>query len=208
MANNMPLPTKGNLMNAKRSLNQAKLGYELMDRKRNILIREMMGLIDNAKSLRGEINEVYTKAYKALQKANITLGICDKIAEAVPIENGLSLSSRSVMGIEIPSLSIEKTEIRPHYGILQTNDDFDEAYICFARAKEITVTLAETENAIYRLAMGVKKSQKRANALKNIMIPYFEESIKYITENLEEKEREEFSRQKVIKKMKAKKSKN
>lgn len=205
MASNMPLPTKGNLMNAKRQLNQAKLGYELMDRKRNILIREMMGLIDNAKALRDEINDVYTNAYKALQKANITLGICDKIAEAVPIEDGLMLSSRSVMGIEIPTLTIDKTELKPHYGILQTNEDFDKAYICFARAKEITVTLAETENAIYRLAMGVKKSQKRANALKNIMIPYFEESIKYITENLEEKEREEFSRQKVIKKMKTKK---
>ena len=208
MANNMPLPTKGNLMNVKRSLSQAKLGYELMDRKRNILIREMMGLIDNAKQLRGEINETYKQAYSALQKANITLGICDKIAETVPVENGLSLSARSVMGIEIPTLELEETEIKPHYGIIQTNSAFDEAYICFDKAKKITVILAETENAIYRLAMGVKKSQKRANALKNIMIPYFEESIKYITENLEEKEREEFSRQKVIKKMKTKNSQN
>ena len=206
MPNAMPLPTKGNLLNAKRSLSQAKLGYELMDRKRSILIREMMELIDDAKKLRSEINEVYSQAYAALQKANITLGICDKISEAVPIENGLCLSSRSVMGIEIPTLNLEEKELKPHYGIMQTNEAFDKAYICFDRAKKITVTLAQNENAIYRLAQGVKKSQKRANALKNIMIPYFEESIKYITQNLEEKEREEFSRQKVIKKMKLKKT--
>ena len=60
-------PTKGNLINTKKSLSLAKLGYELMDRKRNILIREMMTLIDTAKSIRGEIEDTYTAAYSALQ---------------------------------------------------------------------------------------------------------------------------------------------
>ena len=62
-------PTKGNLINTKKSLLLAKLGYELMDRKRNILIREMMTLIDTAKSIRGEIEETYTSAYAALVSA-------------------------------------------------------------------------------------------------------------------------------------------
>ena len=73
------LPTKGNLIAAKRSRTMARTGYELMDRKRNILIRELMGMIDTAKELQGQIDAVFTEAYTALQAANIRLGICDRI---------------------------------------------------------------------------------------------------------------------------------
>ena len=76
------------------------------------------------------------------------------------------------------------------------------AYEYFYRVKELTVVLAEVENSVYRLANTIRKTQKRANALKNISIPRFEETIKFISESLEEKEREEFSRQKVIKNQK------
>lgn len=48
-------PTKGNLILAKNSLALAKQGYELMDKKRNILIRELMELIDKADKIQGEI---------------------------------------------------------------------------------------------------------------------------------------------------------
>ena len=72
--------------------------------------------------------------------------------------------------------------------------------------KELTVVLAEVENSVYRLANAIRKAQKRANALKNIVIPEFEGNIKFISDALEEKEREEFSRQKVIKATKDKKS--
>ena len=74
------LPTKGNLIAAKRSRTLARTGYELMDRKRNILIRELMGMMDTAKELQGQIDAVFTEAYTALQAANIRLGICDRIA--------------------------------------------------------------------------------------------------------------------------------
>ncbi|MEE1492914.1 MAG: V-type ATP synthase subunit D, partial [Massilioclostridium sp.] len=76
------------------------------------------------------------------------------------------------------------------------------AYICFEKAKQFTVVLAEVENSVYRLANAIKKTQRRANALKNIIIPQFEDTVKFITDALEEKEREEFSRLKVIKKNK------
>ena len=65
--------------------------------------------------------------------------------------------------------------------------------------KHLTAILAEVENSIYRLATAVKKTQSRANALKNIVIPKFQANAKYISDSLEEKEREEFSRMKVIK---------
>lgn len=197
-------PTKGNLIKVKKSLHQAKLGYDLMDRKRNILVREMVSLIDTAKSIRGKIESTYKEAYLALQSANITLGICDSIAQSVPIEDGIAVSYRSVMGVEIPHVTMAKTPISLRYGFAQTNSQLDYAYLCFNEAKSLTVVLAEVENSIYRLAIGIKKTQKRANALKNIMIPQFEHDAKFISDALEEKEREEFSRQKVIKSNKAK----
>ena len=79
----------------------------------------------------------------------------------------------------------------------------DEAYIEFDRVKKLTAELAEVENSVYRLATAVNKTQKRANALKNIVIPRLTSTVKFISDSLEEKEREEFSRLKVIKAQKA-----
>ena len=198
-------PTKGNLIKAKLSLRQAKMGYELMDRKRNILIREMVELTDEAKALRSSIDDTYTAAYKALQRANISMGIVSDIAKTFPVDNSLSLSVRSVMGVELPKLTSTEQPQEICYSMYQTHSSFDTAYISFNKAKELTVRLAEIENSIYRLAIAIKKTQKRANALKNIMIPKFDNMVRFISNALEEKEREEFSRQKVIKKAKLKK---
>lgn len=194
-------PTKGNLMKIKKSLELAKVGYELLDRKRNILIREVMGMTDSAKDIRDRINESYRLAYEALEKANMSMGVVDDFAAFIPVENGLSLSSRSVMGVEIPSVTLTPEKIDNYYGFKRTTAKLDEAYRLFNEAKCLTAELAETENSIYRLATGIKKAQKRANALKNIIIPRFEEQVKSITAALDEKEREEFSRLKVIKKI-------
>lgn len=194
------VPTKGNLITFKKSLALAKSGYELLDKKRNILVREMMTLIDRAAEIQDKIDVTYSKAYLALQRANITLGFCDDISKSIPEEDSLKLSYRSVMGVEIPIVTIDKDkEPELYYGFDSTNATFDEAYMCFIEVKQLTADLAEVENSVYRLADAIKKTQKRANALKNIMIPRFEETVKFITEALEEKDREEFSRLKVIK---------
>lgn len=195
--------TKGNLINTKKSLALAKTGYELMDRKRNILIREMMTLIDHANVIQDQIDDAYSESYHSLQIANITLGFCAGLANTIPVEDTVKLSYRSVMGVEIPIVSIEREEHPPlNYGLTSTNSALDNAYLKFMQVKHLTAELAEVENSVYRLADAIKKTQKRANALKNIMIPRFEETVKYITDALDEKDREEFSRMKVIKKQK------
>lgn len=198
-------PTKGNLIKVKRSLKQAVLGYELMDRKRSILVREMVALTDEARELRSSIDTTFSEAYSALKNANITLGVVATLADSVPVENSLSLSSRSVMGVELPKVTANITPPEePNYPMIETNSNFDRAFISFNKVKELTVRLAELENSVYRLAVAIKKTQKRRNALKNIMIPRFEQQVRFISNALEEKEREEFSRQKVIKKRKVK----
>ena len=74
------VPTKGNLINTKKSLSLAKLGFELLDKKRNILIREMMSLIEHANAIQDKIDNAYSEAYIALQRANILLRACKQRA--------------------------------------------------------------------------------------------------------------------------------
>lgn len=196
-------PTKGNLILAKNSLALSKQGFDLMDKKRNILIRELMDLIVEATDIQEEIDTTFTNAYRALQKANIQMGIheVEQVSLAVPVENSIRIKRRSVMGTEIPKVEYEKKEQKPAYSFYHTRISLDEACEQFEKVKELTIRLAEIENSAYRLAYNIKKTQKRANALQNITIPKYENLAKEIQEYLEEKEREEFTRLKVIKKM-------
>lgn len=193
-------PTKSNLMAQKRSLTLAQQGYELMDRKRNILVREMMRLIDRAGTIQEKISAAYQEGYAALRRANITLGTVGEFSRCVPVEHGLSVSYHSVMGVELPTLSLEPSApVALYYGMEYTNSVLDLAYLKFNEIKVLTVELAEVESSVFRLGEAIQKTQKRANALNNIQIPQFRENIKYIGDVLDEKEREEFSRLKVIK---------
>lgn len=196
------VPTKGNLISTKKDLSLANIGYELLDKKRNVLIREMMMLIDKATEIQNTIEETYKEAYKNLQMANVTLGFVSAFAEAIPLEDSVKIKYRSVMGVEIPIITIDKKEQhRLYYGVANTNSKLDKAVISFHKVKYLTVELAEVETSVYRLAYEIKKTQKRANSLKNILIPKFENDLKFISEQLAEKEREEFSRLKVIKRI-------
>ena len=197
-------PTKGNLILAKNSLALSKQGYELMDKKRNILIRELMELIDKAKNIQTEIDVTFKEAYLALQKANIEMGInnVEELSRSVPEENSIKIKTRSIMGTEIPLVDFENTSFKPTYAYYNTKLSLDEACRHFNKVKELSIRLAMVENSAYRLAANIKKTQKRANALKNITIPYYTALTTEISNALEEKEREEFTRLKVIKRNK------
>lgn len=199
-------PTKGNLILAKNSLVLAKQGFELMDKKRNILIRELMDLIDEASNIQSEIDVTFTTAYKALQKANIEMGIHNvaQIAKTIPEEDSISIKLRSIMGTEIPFVECDKTTQPAAYSFYGTRISLDEACYQFNKVKELTLRLSMIENSAYRLASSIKKTQKRANALQNITIPRYTTLVADIQNALEEKEREEFTRLKVIKRMQGK----
>jgi H(+)-transporting ATP synthase, vacuolar type, subunit D len=197
-------PTKGNLILAKNSLALASQGYELMDKKRNILLRELMGLIDQAKEIQSEIDTTYTEAYKALQLANMELGIhfVEEMAASVPVENSIRIKTRSIMGTEIPLVQHEPAPMTLSYAYYSTRESLDAARMNFEKVKDLTIKLSMVENSAYRLAASIRKTQKRANALKNITIPMYQALVTDITNALEEKDREEFTRLKIIKRAK------
>ena len=197
-------PTKGNLMLAKNSLALARQGYDLMDKKRNVLLKELMALIDEAKEIQEQIDSTFTKAYACRQRANIEHGISkvQQLAFTVPIEESIRIQTRSIMGTEIPHVKYDEKENNLTYSFSTTSESIDIAREAFREVKDLTIKLSMVENSAYRLASNIKKTQKRANALKNITIPMYTNLVHNINNALEEKEREEFTRLKVIKNMK------
>lgn len=197
-------PTKANLMSAESSLDFSIKGFELLDKKRNVLIREMMSYVSKAQELQGRINSIFSEAYDSLQKANMTLGIStvEGIAMTISEAKDYQVIFKSVMGVEVPHISYDKKEIEPKYSFYRTNSAMDMAYKEFNDVLYLIYELAQVENAVYRLAIEVKKTQKRANALENIQIPNFKSIVKTISDILDEKDREDFFRLKIVKKKK------
>ena len=194
------IPTKGNLMNARRSLALANTGYDLMERKRKVLVREIAAKTREYRSLLLEAEAAYKNAFYKLKFATIADGLPVTPAQSVPLETSVNIVSRSIMGVEVPLAKIEKSEMRHYYGLTDTSLMLDEAYEEFNRFKELIVELASLETTLFKLDEAVSKTVKRSNALGNIVIPKHTADVKFITASLEEKEREEFTRLKVVKK--------
>ena len=188
-------------MSAQSALDFSKKGYELLDKKRNVLIREVMALMDRAQDIQQKAASIFKEAYEALQTANITLGISEvfEVAKSIPLTTDFKILTRSVMGVEIPQIKYEKDELSHYYSFYNTNTALDVALTKFHEVKYLLYELAEIEDSVYKLATEIKRTQKRANALKSITIPYYRELVYNIQNSLEEKEREEFSRLHVLK---------
>ncbi len=197
-------PTKANLIKAKNLLDFSRRGFDLLDKKRNVLIREMMSLMDKAKNIQDRISTTFDEAYRALQVVNISLGIdnVEDIAISIPTVEEFEILSKSVMGVELPIVKYDEKKLETYYGFFRTNPTLDIAVTKFREVKYFIYELAEIENAVYKLAIEIKKTQKRANALEKIQIPKYIEQVKLIEEVLEEKEREDFYRLKRVKQKK------
>ncbi len=130
-------PTKANLMSSKAALDFSQKGYELLDKKRNVLIREMMGFMDRAEKLQQIIDETFKEAYEALIMANVTLGITEvyEVAKSIPTADETTMLTRSVMGVEIPMIKYEKQDIQHYYSFYHTNTALDVALQKFHEVK-------------------------------------------------------------------------
>ncbi|HWR61294.1 MAG TPA: V-type ATP synthase subunit D [Clostridia bacterium] len=194
--------TKTSLMAARNSLELSEKGFDLLDKKRNVLVLTMMSFIDKAEAIQEKVSVVFEEAYGALQTANITMGISnvEQIAQSVAEAADFDVRGRSIMGVEIPELEYGPTELTHYYSFYNTNTALDVAMQKFHEVGRLLYELSEVEDSVYKLAMEVKRTQKRANALQNIQIPKYRELVGKILEVLEEREREDFFRLKIVKK--------
>lgn len=201
------LPTKTNLMRIQDSIRLSKQGQELLERKRMILVKEKEKYEEKANNLKMQMQTLFSEAYLLLQDASIDMGM-EKIAvlaNGIKKENSIDIKYRTIMGVEIPSVIWKEQEENQklNYGFYETTISLDKAVLKFNEIKEKMLILAELENTVKRLELSIIKVQTRSNALQNIIIPENEKIERSIQNALEEKEREDFSRLKVVKRRKA-----
>lgn len=196
------LPTKSNLIKLEKTIALSKQGQELLEKKKYILLKEKEKYDSEKKKIEQEYKLQKEKAFKLLQNANVDLGINNVsiIAYNIEIDNEIDIKYKTVMGVEIPEIAYNyDSKPNINFGLLDTTISVDEAIIAFKKLKILLVNLTKLEIIIKRLNNAIEKVQKRSNSLKDIIIPNYEKYEKHIQEILEERDREEFTRMKMIK---------
>jgi V/A-type H+-transporting ATPase subunit D len=197
-------PTRINLIRTKKTLKQSKSGLELLERKRDVLMRELRHFTYDAKKLREELNSILARAFQHLIESKVIMGpeSVENVALAFSLKENFILDHRSIMGVTVPLIKFQREQdVTPEYGFANTNVMLDKTFNEFSDVLEQIAQLAELEGAAFKIAYDIQKTQKRVNALKHVFIPQYTEIVNRIELVLEEKEREEFIRMKKAKKM-------
>lgn len=197
------LPTKLELIRIRRSLTVARNVHRILEDKRDVLINKLNEMIEKAEQARTRLASPLKEAYTSLSKAYMSIGIStvDSIAALVPETIEVEIHLKTILGIKIPTLEEKFSEPPLVYGFKDTDVHLDSASKNFRNLIPSICEAAEIENMIFRLAEELKKTQRLLNALEHIVIPRYEEAIKFISMTLEEREREEFVKLKHIKKI-------
>lgn len=194
-------PTKTNLLELNRQLSFAKLGHELLDQKRNILVNELLRIVDQAEEQLSAMNETLSLAFSQLIEATKRTGTVGlgQIAAAIDIETEVRLNQRRMMGVQIPIVETESREHPPYFSSIGASVWIDASIAQFKKSLELAGTLAELKISMVRLAKEVRKTMRKVNALEKIAIPDLAETVQTISERLEEAEREMFVLMKSVK---------
>lgn len=201
MSNNY-LPTKSNLIKVQESLKITKQGHELLERKRLILSKELEKYIDKTRQVYQELYDMMNEGKNLVRNVNTDIGIDNftNISNGVKIDDYIDIKNKTLMGCEIPSAVHKREIIKRNYGFYNTTNTVDEAIFKFNEIQEKLIEYAILENTVSRLKSEINRVGERANALQNIIIPENEKILKQISNILDEREREEFARLKVVKK--------
>jgi len=197
---NIP-PTKSSVLQVSKSLEFAEEGFELLEQKRQILVLELMSRLERAKRIQKESDRALAEAFEALKRAQLASGAASLQQEAiaVPVESEIKIGGNRVMGIDLPTVDARLGELDVRFGLARTNATSDEVMAGFHRVLELLREMAEIESAVFRLATELRKTQRRVNALEKIFLPQYRETLRYIRDTLEEREREELIIMKMIK---------
>lgn len=189
-------------MKIKTTIKQSKEGQMLLEQKRMILNRELEKYKAEEQILEQKGETLLSEALHYLKMANVEIGLEDmlNISDGIEIDYSIDIKYKTIMGVEIPSIVPEERPINLHYGLYNTTNSVDMAILKFAEVKKYILELAQMQNTISRLKKSIEKVQRRANALKEIIIPNDEKTAKEIQNILDETEKEEFIRLKKLKK--------
>lgn len=194
--------TKANLMKANDMLALMVTSYDLLDKKRVVLLKQLEEEEEKVRTIGSRFDQASKEFSHLMEVAMVTLGRykMEQIIDSVPIDHSLRIRSHSYMGLEIQDFTHDKDQAFPDFDAVHLSLDFvAESLFIF---KDLLIQMAAHQSAVDALRREADKTEKRANALEKIQIPKYEAIKKQIDADLEEKEREEFFRLKLVKKKK------
>ena len=200
-------PTRMELTNLKRKLVTARRGHKLLKDKRDELMRRFLDLVRENKKLRIEVEEGIKQANAAMSVARCVMS--DKaldVALMLPTqEMSLDVGEKNVMSVMIPVFDVrfktaDENDIYS-YGFAETSGDLDTAVKALSDIMPKMIRLAEIEKSCRLMADEIEKTRRRVNALEHVMIPQYEDTIKYISMKLDENERSTTTRLMKVKDM-------
>ena len=196
-------PTRMELLSLKNRTKLAVKGHGLLKEKRDALIKEFFDILDRVKGVREAAERSLKEANEALLEAQIAMGdlAVRKASLSVKESIDVDIKSRSVMGVSVPVTNVkmeERSIIDRGYSFSDTTIQLDEAAKKFEESIKFLIEVGEVEKTIFLLAEEIEATKRRVNALEHIMIPRFENTEKYIDMRLQEMERENFVRLKMI----------
>ena len=200
-------PTRMELTNLKRKLVTARRGHKLLKDKRDELMRRFLDLVRENKKLRIEVEEGIKQANAAMSVARCVMS--DKaldVALMLPTqEMSLDVGEKNVISVMIPVFDVrfktaDENDIYS-YGFAETSGDLDTAVKALSDIMPKMIRLAEIEKSCCLMADEIEKTRRRVNALEHVMIPQYEETIKYISMKLDENERSTTTRLMKVKDM-------
>lgn len=197
-------PTRAEELRLKEQIELAESGHSILEKKRDSLIHEFMELVDEARDTKGEVSERFATAQKRLKEAKALEGAdrLRSIATASDREISVEVESRNIMGVNVPRIESERSDVdlgERGFGLLSGSPALDEAIQAYEDLLEVIVEAAEIETALMKLLDEIDATKRRVNALENRVIPERKEQLDYVSQYLEENEREETFRLKKIK---------
>lgn len=201
MAYAYPAPTKTNLLKEKRSLILALQGYDLLEKKREILVIELLKRMDELGLLEKEIQALTDKAYVHLRKMLLAVGRERALALSSKPVRSISLKTMNVnvSGMNLPTIVAEAGPPILNYSFINSFAVCDETVIEFSELLQKLAAAAGLRSIVWRLAREVKKTQRRVNALDKMVIPRSGEIVKFIESTLDERDRESLFAVKLLK---------
>jgi V/A-type H+/Na+-transporting ATPase subunit D len=198
-------PTRMELTRIKRRLVTARRGHKLLKDKRDEMVRQFILLIRENDRLRREVERELSAALAnfAMARAVMEPELMEEALLCPARSIGVDMGIRSVLNVRVPTLTMlpEKQQSTLSYGLAETSAQLDGAIESLAAILPRLIRLAEVEKTCDLLADEIEKTRRRVNALEYVMIPQFEETIRFITMKLDENERGSLTRLMKVKDM-------
>jgi V/A-type H+-transporting ATPase subunit D len=185
-------PTRMELSKLKQQLSIATRGHKLLKDKQDELVRQFMLIIKRNRALRMEVETKLKKIFSHFGNAQLQMshqGIMEALM--VPANAAhIGVGSKTIMNIKVPTVDYKDQEkVDLTYGFAYTTSELDQAVLALSKLLPKLIELAQIEKSCDMLAFEIEKTRRRVNAIEYIMIPDMQETIRYITQKLEDAER-------------------